>query len=101
MDAIEKLLGAGIAVQVEHGVGMPVPYEELPDAERPLAMRRADDHDVADVAVDQFHAPQDERAHEDRAQLAVGLDQCQQVVASEFDDLAVGARPDLGEPAPA
>jgi len=31
MEAIQQLLDAGIAVQVEHGVGMPVASEELAD----------------------------------------------------------------------
>src|SRR5439155_13934572 len=75
--------------------------EELTNAERPLAMLRSEDHDVADAAGDQLHAPQDEGAHEDRAQLAVGLDEGQQLVATDFDDFAVRSRPDLGEPAAA
>src|SRR5207244_10557722 len=95
------LLDAGIAVQVEHRVRMPVAGEELADAERALAMRRPEDDYVADAAGDQLHAPQDEGAHEDRAQLTVGLDERPQVVASDLDDRAVHSRPDLGEPAAA
>src|SRR5207253_1742348 len=76
VEAIEQLLDAGIAVQVEHGMGMSVAGEELADAGRPVAMTRAEDHDVADSARNQLHPPQDEGAHEDRAQLAVGSPAC-------------------------
>src|SRR5207249_11723889 len=98
VEAIEQLLNAGIAVQVENAVGMPVACEELTNAERPLPTLRSENHDVADAAGDQLHAPQHEGAHEDRAQLAVGLDEGQQLVATDFDDFAVRSRPDLGEP---
>ena len=77
VEAIEQLLVAGIAVQVEYGVGMPVACEELADAERPLAMRGPEDDHVADAAGDQLYAPQDEGAHEDGARLTVGLDERQ------------------------
>ncbi len=77
---------------------MPVAREELADAERPLAMRRPEDHDVADAAGDQLHPPQDEGAHKDGAQLAVGLHEGQQVVAIDFNDFAVRAHADLRQP---
>src|SRR2546430_2586244 len=99
MEAIEQLLDAGVAVQVEHRVGMPVAGEELADAERPLAMRGPQDLDIAHAAGDQFQPTQDEGAHEEGAQLTVGLDERQQVVATDLDDLAVHSCPDLGEPA--
>ena len=101
VEMIEQLLDAGLAVQVEQRVGMPVSGEELADPERPLAMRRPQDHDVADAAGDQFHPAQDEGAHEEFAQLAVGLDQREQVIATHFDDLTGHPGPDLGEPAAA
>src|SRR5439155_11507168 len=71
--------------------------EVLTDAQRPLAMRRPQDHDVADATVDQLHPPQYERTHEYVAQLGIGLDEGQQVVAIDLDDLAVRTSPDLGE----
>src|SRR2546427_2409903 len=80
---------------------MPVSREELTDPERPLAMTRPEEHDVADSAGDQLHPSQDEGAHEDFAQLAVGLDERQQVVATDLDDLTDRSCPDLGEPAAA
>jgi len=101
VEVIERLLDGGIAVEVEHRVGMSVSREKLPDAECPLAMTRPEDHDVAHAASDQLHAPQDESAHEDIAQLAVGLDQCQQRVATDFDDFPGGSGLDPGEPPPA
>ena len=51
-------------------------------------MRRADHDDVAQIARDQFHAAQDERAHQDLAQLGVGLDQGEQLLAIELDHFA-------------
>ena len=51
-------------------------------------MPRADQHDVAEAVGDQLDAAQDERAHQDLAQLGVGLHQRQQVAAIELDHLA-------------
>ena len=47
-----------------------------------------DQHDVAEPARDQLHAAQDEGAHQDLAQLAVGLHQRQQLLAVQLDHLA-------------
>ena len=54
------------------------------------------EHDVAEPVRDQLHAAQDEGAHDDLAQLAVGLHQRQQVLAIQLDHLArlAGTRPD-------
>src|SRR5207245_4905790 len=101
MEAIDQLLYAGFSVQVEHRLGMPVAGEELADAERPLAMRGPQDHDIAHAAGDQFQPTQDEGAHEEGAQLTVGLDERQQAVATDLDDVAVHSSSDLGERAAA
>ena len=51
-------------------------------------MRRADHDDVAQIARDQLEAAQDERAHQDLAQLRVGLDEREQLLAIELDHFA-------------
>lgn len=64
-------------------------------------MHRADHDDVAEVVGDERHAPEDERAHENAAQLRIGLDQREQFVAVELDDLARLADPHPRQRAPA
>src|SRR2546430_3492723 len=76
---------------------MPVPGEEFANAEGPLAMSRAEHDDIADSTGNQLYPAQDEGPQKDFAQLAVALDQRQQVVATDFDDFAGCSRPDLGE----
>ena len=66
---------------------MAVARQELLDAQRAGAMTRADEHDVAEPVRDQLHPAQDEGAHEDLAQLAVGLHQRQQVLAIQLRSL--------------
>ena len=44
--------------------------------------------DVAEAAGDQLDAAEDERPHQDLAQLGVGLDQPEQLLAIELDHLA-------------
>ena len=56
-------------------------------------------HDVAEAVRDQLDAAQDEGAHQDLAQLAVGLHQRQQVLAIELDHLAGLGRAHAHEPA--
>ena len=98
VETIEHGFDVGLAIEVHHRVGMPVSGEELADMERSLAVTRPEDHHVADLASQQLHPAQDEGAHEDLAQLAVGLHERQQVVTGDFDDLAGRRGPDMGEP---
>ena len=84
-EAIEQVLDARVAVQVEVGVGMAVAGEELLDPEGPGTVHRSDEHDVAQAACDQLPPAQQEGAHEDLAQLAVGLHQREQMVAIDLD----------------
>ena len=67
---------------------MAVAREELPDPQRAGGVIRADEHDVAEPARDQLDAAQDERAHQDLAELGVGLHERQQLVAIELDHFA-------------
>ena len=87
-EAIEQLLDVGVAIEIDVGVGMAVAGEELLDAQRAGAVHRADEDDVAEAVRDQLDAAQDERAHQDLAELGVGLHQRQQVFAIELDHLA-------------
>ena len=72
---IEQLLRVGIAIEIDVVERMAVARQELLDPQRAGAVRRADHDDVAEVARDQLEAAKDERAHQDLAQLGVGLHQ--------------------------
>ena len=67
---------------------MAIPGQEFLDAERPGAVRRADHDDVTQIVRDQLEAPQDERPHQDLAQLRVGLYQREQLLAIELNHFA-------------
>ena len=54
----------------------------------PGEMIRADEHHVAEVAIDERETAKDERAHEDLAELGVRLHDLQQVLAIELDHVA-------------
>ena len=64
-------------------------------------MRRSDEHHVAETAGDQLDTAQDERAHDDVADLGVGLDERQQAAVIQLDHLARvdRTRPDQRSPA--
>jgi len=51
-------------------------------------MRRTQHHNVAEVPFDQPHAAQDERAHQDRAQLRVSLNKGLELLARQLKDFA-------------
>src|SRR6202040_262151 len=101
MEAIEQLLGTWIALEIDVRVRMPVAREELLDTEGARGMSGADEDDVTDSARDDLHAPQDERPHQDLAQLAVGLHERQQLLATHLDHRARLAHADADEPAAA
>ena len=84
----------GIGLDVLVGEGLPVAAEELPDVLGAARVARAEQDHVVAVLGHQRHAPQDEGAHQDLAQLRVALHQGAQVVAIDGDDRAVarGAR---------
>jgi hypothetical protein len=75
VELIEQLLLVPIAVEVDVAMRMPAAGKELPDTQRAGGMRRPDNCDRAILACDQVGATQDECAHQDRAQLGVGLNQ--------------------------
>src|SRR6266699_6747448 len=63
-------------------------------------MDRAEEHDVAESARDQDHAAEDEGAHEDLAQLGVGLQEEKKIIAADLDDFARLGSPNGHESAP-
>ncbi len=97
---IEQLLGVGIAIEIDVVMRMPVAGQEVLHPQRAGAMDRADHHHIAEAAGNQLAAPQDKRAHQDLAQLGVGLHQAEHRIAVQLDHLAVAtdaqARPASG-----
>ena len=75
----------GVAIEIDVGERVAVAREELLDAQRARGVRRADQHDVADAVRDQLDAAEDERAHQDLAQLGVGLHQASSCSRVELD----------------
>jgi hypothetical protein len=78
MKAIEQLLRVGVAIEVDVVERMAVARQELLDAQRAGAMRRADHDDVAEAAGDQLDPAEDEGPHRDFAELGVLLDEPKQ-----------------------
>ena len=72
-EPIEQRLHVGITVKVDVRIRMNVACQELLDTECPGAMSRADEDRIAESACDQLHPAKDERAHQDLADLGVGL----------------------------
>ncbi len=77
-----------VALDVDADVGEGVAREELLQAQRAGRMARAEQDDIAALGSDQPHAAQDERAHEDFAQLDIALDEMAQVFAVDGEHLA-------------
>src|SRR5688572_33370083 len=75
---------------------MPVAGEKLLHAERTRAVRRPDDDDIPGTARHQLHPSQEERTHQDLAELRVGLHEAKELLAIDLDDVAglTGAQPD-------
>ena len=88
MNMIEHFLGAGVAIEIGVRVRMPVTGQEFFDAKRDRGMVRPKKDDISEVLVNQLHPAKDKGAHENLAQLTVGLHQSQQVFAIYLDDLA-------------
>ena len=88
MKAVQQLLHVGVAVEIDVGVRMAVARQELFDAKRSSAMIRPDEHDVAEPVRDQLHPAQDEGAHDQLAEFAVGLHERQQLFTIQLDHFA-------------
>ena len=72
-ELVEQLLRVAVIVKVDIVEGMAVARQEFLHPESAGAVRGPEHDDVADVARDQLEAPQDERAHQDLPERAVGL----------------------------
>ena len=88
LETIEQFLRVAVAVEIDIVKRVAVPGQELVVPKRSRAVHRADHDDVAQVPGDQFEAAQDERPHQDLAQLRVGLDDGEQLLAIELDHVA-------------
>src|SRR5207249_5054098 len=88
MKPVEQLLRVRIPIKIDEVERMPVPRQELPNPERSGVVRGSDDHDPAHVAREQLETTQNEGAHQDLAQLRIGLHQRQQLLATESNHFA-------------
>ena len=88
MKPIEQLLRVGVAIEIDVGVRMAVAGQKLLHPQRAGAMRRADEDDIPEATRNQLDPAEDERPHEDLAQLGVGLHEGEQLLAIELDHLA-------------
>ena len=100
VEAIEQHLRIGIAIEIDVGERMAVAGQEFACAQRAARMARADEDRVADPRRDELGAAQDERAHQDLAQLGVNLYQGDQLFTGELDHFAGVAYPDAEQRAP-
>ncbi len=88
VEVVEQLLHPLVVVEIDVRVGMAVAGEELPRPQRRGAEVRSQEHHVADPVRDQLQPAEDERPHEDVAELGVGLHEREQALAVELDHLA-------------
>ena len=87
-EAIEQRLNTWILVDVDIGVRLGIPGEELADPQRGSRVGRADQYRVSEGAGDQGHPAEDERAHQQLAQLRIGLDDLAKVLGVDHEQLA-------------
>ena len=92
--SIQKLLNAGVTIEVDVLVRMAVARQEFLNAKRFLRVYGSDQNDVADATRDQPRPPQQKRAHEDLAQIGVCLHDRQQLLVIDLDDFACFAGTD-------
>src|SRR5258707_11325279 len=97
MKVIKGLLRHRIAVEIDERRWMGIAREELANLERARRIHRTEDQDIAEALVEEHGSPEDECAHEDRAQVRVGLDEGEQPVSRHLDHLALRHRPNGGE----
>ena len=79
---------------------MSVAGQELLDAQRGLTKARPDEHGVAEPVGDQLDPAKDEGPHEDVGELAVGLDEGEEIVPLHVDHLSRLADPKADERLP-
>jgi hypothetical protein len=91
--AIEQRLHARIGFDVLVGEGLPVAAQELTNVLRAPGVTRAEQDHVVRVLGHQGDTSQDERPHEDLAQLRVALNERPEVVAVDGNDRTVARHP--------
>ena len=84
---------AVVRIQIDVGIWIAVARQKFFDSKSPGGVVRTDKHDVSNMLLDQLRPTQDEGAHQDFAQLAVGLHNRQQGFATQLDHLACPAHP--------
>ena len=94
-EAVEQGLHARIAIHIQVDIRVAVAGQKLLHSVRAPAETRADEHQAAELVGDERGATQEEGAHEDVAQLRVGLDHAAERIAVDLEHLAVlaGASP--------
>src|SRR6185503_3801642 len=87
--------------EVDVFVRVAIARQKLFDAKRARGVNRPDEHDISGPQLDQLDAAEDEGAHQDLAEVGVGLHEGQQMFAIQFDHFARlgGARAEQGAPA--
>jgi hypothetical protein len=100
-EALEHVLDVRFPLDVDVVEGMSVAQQELLQAQGARAVMRADEHHVALPTHDQADAAEDERPHDELAQLGVRLHQGAERVAGHLQHLAVLRRQATDQAAPA
>src|SRR5204862_227780 len=80
-EAVEEAARVGVRLGVEEAMRVGVPAQELLQAQGVGAVRRTDDDDAAVHVADQADAAQDERAHDDLADVGLARDEAAEVRA--------------------
>jgi len=96
LQTIEHRLHSGLGLHVVVRERFPVPRQELLDPLRAQRMPGPEEDQVVVRLIDQRHAPEDEGAQEDLAQLRIALHHCVETVAVQSDDGPVGGDPAAG-----
>src|SRR5258708_11936141 len=103
MKVIEDLLGHRIAVEIDERRWMGIAREELANLERARRIDRTEDERIAKILFEKHCAAEDERTHDNRAQLRIGLHESEQRFPRHLDHVARhrganrGERPSSGE----
>ncbi len=94
LEPIQERLHVGLALHLLVREGLSVSTQELSDTQGVRRVSRADEDQAAAPVGDERHSPQNERAHQDLAQLEVPLHERTQMLAIHDDDrpVADGAR---------
>ena len=90
---IEDFLRNRVVIEIDVRHRMRIASEKLADLQSSRRELRAEDDDVAEVAVEEQRAAKNERAHEDFAELCIGLHEAEKVVALHLDHLTSHRRP--------